>query len=77
MGEYLARWLTDVARTRVRPLTYRSYENAVSRYIVPYFGPRRIAQLIPEHVQTWLSTLERDGVTPPVAPTCAWSYATP
>jgi integrase len=52
-----------VARARVRPLTFRSYENAVSRYIMPHLGPRRLAQLRPEHVQAWLSALERDGVT--------------
>jgi integrase len=59
----MARWLTDVARSRVRPLTYRSYENAVSRYIVPHLGHRRLAQLTPEHVQAFLSTLERAGVS--------------
>jgi integrase len=62
-GQFMARWLTDVARSRVRPLTYRSYENAVSRYIVPHLGHRRLAQLTPEHVQAWLSTLERAGAT--------------
>ena len=51
VGQYLARWLADVARSLVRPLTYRSYENAVSRYIVPHLGPRRLARLTPEHVQ--------------------------
>ena len=63
VGQYLARWLADVARSRVRPLTYRSYENAVSRYIVPHLGPRRLARLTPEHVQAWLSALERNGAT--------------
>jgi integrase len=62
-GQFMARWLTDVARSRVRPLTYRSYENAVSRYIVPHLGHRRLAQLTPEHVQAWLSTLERAGAS--------------
>jgi integrase len=62
-GQFMARWLTDVARSRVRPLTYRSYENAVSRYIVPHLGHRRLAQLTPEHVQAFLSTLERAGAS--------------
>jgi integrase len=63
IGQYLSRWLVDVARSRVRPLTYRSYENAVSRYIVPHLGHRRLAHVTPEHVQAWLSTLERNGVS--------------
>jgi integrase len=63
VAQFLTRWLRDVVRSRVRPLTYRSYENAVSRYIVPHLGARRIAQLAPEHVQAWLSALERAGVT--------------
>jgi integrase len=62
--QFLNRWLVDVARPRVRPLTLRSYENAVSKYIVPGIGHRRLGQLTPEHVQAWLSSLERDGVTP-------------
>jgi integrase len=63
VAQFLTRWLTDVARSRVRPLTFRSYENAVSRYIVPHLGPRRLAQLVPEQVQAWLSSLDRDGVS--------------
>ncbi|OFV90135.1 MAG: hypothetical protein A3G76_12560 [Acidobacteria bacterium RIFCSPLOWO2_12_FULL_65_11] len=63
VARFLARWLRDVAGSRVRPLTYRSYENAVSRYVIPHLGPRRLVQLTPEHVQAWLSALERDGVT--------------
>src|SRR5262245_43723204 len=35
VAQFLNRWLADVARARVRPLTFRSYENAVSKYIVP------------------------------------------
>lgn len=63
LGQFLTRWLSDVAQSRVRPLTYRSYENAVSKYIVPHLGPHRLASLTSEHVQGWLSALEREGVT--------------
>jgi integrase len=63
VAQFLTRWLADVASARVRPLTFRSYENAVSRHIVPHLGHRRLSQLMPEHVQAWLSALERAGVS--------------
>jgi integrase len=63
VAQFAKRWLEDVARARVRPLTFRSYENAVTKYIEPHFRTRKLSQLTPAHVQAWLSALERDGVT--------------
>lgn len=63
VAQFLNRWLADVAKARVRPLTYRSYENAISKYVVPHLGPESIARLTPQHVQRWLSTLEKEGVS--------------
>ena len=34
--QFVERWLLDVARVRVRPRTYVTYEAAVARHIVPY-----------------------------------------
>jgi integrase len=61
--QFLTNWLRDVARSRVRPRTYVSYESAVTRDIVPTLGKHRLSQLTPQHVQGWLATLEQAGVT--------------
>lgn len=61
--QFLTRWLQDVALSRVRPRTYASYEATISRHIRPYLGKERLVQLTPQQIQSWLSVLERAGVT--------------
>jgi integrase len=63
LAQFLARWLADVARPRIRPRTYDSYEAAVSRHIVPNLGRTILTKLTPQAVQGWLSALEADGVS--------------
>ena len=55
LGQFLTSWLTDIARLRVRPRTYDTYEPAVRRHIVPYLGKHQLTKLTPQHVQGWLS----------------------
>ncbi|MDP9383346.1 MAG: N-terminal phage integrase SAM-like domain-containing protein [Chloroflexota bacterium] len=38
LGEYLKRWLEDVAKPSVRPTTYRSYEQLIRVHISPCLG---------------------------------------
>src|SRR5918992_1315402 len=35
VGHYMARWLADVAKPKVRPSTYKSYESYVRLHILP------------------------------------------
>jgi integrase len=60
---FLARWLQDVARTRVRPRTLDGYEAAIERHISPYLGRVRLSKLTPQHLQAWMATLETQGVS--------------
>jgi integrase len=60
---FLARWLQDVARTRVRPRTFVGYEAAIERHISPYLGRIRLSKLTPQHLQAWMATLETQGVS--------------
>lgn len=61
--EFLARWLNDVARTRVRPRTLDGYEAAVDRHIRPHLEHVRLTKLTPQHLQAWMATLETNGVS--------------
>ena len=63
IGEFLKRWLQDVARPRVRPRTFVGYEAAIEHHINPHLGRVRLAKLTPQHLQAWMATLETKGVS--------------
>ena len=62
VGQFLARWLSDVAKPRVRPRTLDTYEAAITHHIVPLLGKRPLAKLTPQDCQTWIATLAEQGV---------------
>ena len=67
VGEYLDRWLEDVARPRIRERTHRDYRFLIDRYIRPYIGAQRLDRLSPADVQAMIATLtagERDPEKP-------------
>lgn len=61
--QFTRRWLVDVAKPRVRPRTWVTYEAAVTHHIDPLLGSKQIAKLAPRHVQEWLGSLEARGVS--------------
>jgi integrase len=63
VGDFLKRWLQDVARPRVRPRTFVGYDASIDRHISPHLGRLRLTKLTPQHLQAWMATLETLGVT--------------
>ena len=61
VAEFLATWLQDWAKQNVSPLTFRSYEMLVRRYISPRIGAVPIQKLKPQHLQSLYAGLQRDG----------------
>jgi integrase len=57
-GDFLERWLTEVASQRLRPRTLRSYKQVVAAHIVPHLGRVPLARLTPQRVQKWLNDLQ-------------------
>lgn len=57
VGDFLQRWLTEVAQQRVRPSTWRRYEQIVRVSITPALGRKRLSALSPQDVQAFLSTV--------------------
>jgi len=51
VGEFLARWLQDVVRARVRPRTLDGYEASITHHIAPTLGRIRLSKLTPQHLQ--------------------------
>jgi integrase len=62
LGAFLARWLQDVARPRLRPRTFVGYEAAIARHVEPHLAKVRLAKLTPQTLQAWMATLETNGV---------------
>ena len=51
VGAWLRRWLEDVARPTVRPSTWRDYETAVRRHLIPNLDSTRLTRLTPGDVR--------------------------
>ncbi|MBA2669253.1 MAG: tyrosine-type recombinase/integrase [Gemmatimonadetes bacterium] len=63
VGQFLATWLQDVARARVRPRTLSGYESVVEQHILPELGRFRVSKLNGQDLQMWLAKLEAGGVS--------------
>lgn len=58
VSDFLARWLQDVARVRVRPSTYRRYQGLIRLYVLPRLGGVPLGHVAPVHIQNVLAALE-------------------
>ena len=63
LKDYLASWLENVARPNVKRTTYVNYQCAIEKRIVPYLGDHVIQDLRPRHVDEWLKTLAKNGMS--------------
>ena len=57
VGDFLERWLTDVAPRRVRDRTLRHYRDLVTRDVKPALGPLELQRLAPHQVQAMIAAL--------------------
>lgn len=60
---FLAEWLNDIARTRVREATFDGYKGIVDYYLNPAIGSERLCDLTPEHIQRVYGNLQRKGLS--------------
>ncbi len=51
VGEYMAYWLEEHARHRVRDTTFASYEWLIRMYLTPLFGKRKLTGLRPNDIR--------------------------
>jgi integrase len=63
VANYLARWLEEAARLKVRPKTFLSYGLNVRR-LNPLIGRIRLAQLTPQAIQGAYARLTAQGLAP-------------
>ena len=69
VGAFLAQWL-DTVRNRVRPKTYRSYEQVVRVHLVPVLGTIPLTKLQPHHVHHLVASRLDRGLSPRTADYC-------
>ena len=64
VGQFLARWLEESAKTTVRPSTYTSYASYVHRHLIPGLGRHQLTKLTPQEVQSFLNRKLSAGMSP-------------
>ncbi|MFH8628578.1 N-terminal phage integrase SAM-like domain-containing protein [Streptomyces lydicus] len=55
LSAYLAYWLANVAKSRVRRTTYVNYESLVRNYITADFGKKKLARLTARDIRAFLT----------------------
>lgn len=64
LGQFLVRWVEDVARPRLAPRTYESYAMIIHRHLVPGLGHIKLNRLTPLDVQRFLNRKLESGLSP-------------
>src|SRR5215211_295690 len=62
-GDFLDRYLTEVAIHTLRPSTYSSYSDHIKNHIKPAIGDIKITNVRPEHLQRMYSNLLNKGLS--------------
>jgi integrase len=63
VGEWLAVYLEEVARPKIRPRTYDRYRSDIERHILPAIGRHRLDQLRPAHLLALYNTKTAGGLS--------------
>jgi integrase len=61
LGQFLTRWLEDVAEQNLRRSTSDLYSRAARNHILPRLGGIRLASLTPAHIQNLMAEMNRCG----------------
>jgi integrase len=64
VARFLAHWLEQVVKARVRPKTYRTYSDLVKLHISPALGEVPLGKLSPQKVREFLNAKLATGLSP-------------
>ncbi len=64
VGQFLAQWLEDSARPKLRPRTFATYAQVIRSHVDPGLGRVPLRRLSPQHVQSWLNERAKSGLSP-------------
>jgi integrase len=63
-GQWLERWLRDVAKPNVRPSTFRSYSGLLRDHVLPTLGSIPLERLSPADVRQVMNAKLANGLSP-------------
>jgi integrase len=63
VAEFMNKWLTETARNRLRPKTYKDYSGLTRLHIVPALGHVKLKTLTPLHVQSFYGSKLESGLS--------------
>lgn len=63
VASFLNHWLNDVAKHKVRPSTYRSYEQIVRNHLIPGLGTYSLDKLTPQVIQKFINAKAETGIS--------------
>lgn len=61
VGKWLDHWLATIRGPKIRPMTYRSYEQAIRLHIKPHIGKKRLDKLTAEDVRAMQRTIGKSS----------------
>ena len=64
LGQFLQRWLSDVAEPNLRPRTFIRYRELLAGHVVPSLGGRPLVKLSPLDLQALYSAKLEEGLAP-------------
>ena len=64
VSEWLDTWMETFCASKLKPLTYSSYEVAIRTHIKPAIGALRLQAVRGVHVQKMYNTMLKDGLSP-------------
>src|SRR5262245_36605959 len=63
LGDFLSRWLRDVAAPTVRQSTFRAYESKIRVHVRPNIGQIPLVKLTPQHLQSFFTERHKSGLS--------------
>lgn len=64
VGQFLDRWLAEIARPKVRPLTFQRYESLIRVHVKPFLGTVPLTKLDPDMLQRHFNQCVSRGSSP-------------
>src|SRR5262249_19021591 len=64
VAQFLTRWLTDTATHRLRPGTFRRYEELTRLHALPTLGKLSLTKLTPQHLSHLYGAKLAEGLSP-------------
>ena len=64
VGDFFKRWLEEIAKPAIRPTTYKGYEVALRKHVLPQIGKVKLVKLSADDLDLLYADLMEKGVSP-------------